>query len=88
MKAVIEKMKEEAVKYAMELAEKQADAVQVGVVEYLKSDEFEIKLAEKMDKAVDIPWTSDQKEEKMFRALADLIQNLMVGLIGSIKITR
>ena len=73
----------------MELAEKQADAVQVGVVEYLKSDEFEIKLAEKK-------WTRQltflgpqiKKEEKMFRALADLIQNLMVGLIGSIKITR
>tara|TARA_B100001094_G_C17907670_1_gene659652 strand:- start:305 stop:568 length:264 start_codon:yes stop_codon:yes gene_type:complete len=86
MKEVIEKMKDEAIKYAIDLAEKQADAMQGGVVDYLKSDEFEKKLAEKMDRAVDIPWTSDQKEEKMFRALADIIQNLMVGLVGSIKL--
>ena len=86
MNALIEKMKDEAVKHAMTLAQNQADTMQNGVVEWLKSDEFEILLAEKMDRAVDIPWTSDQKEEKMFRALADLIQNIVAGFVASIKI--
>tara|TARA_R100001443_G_scaffold35589_8_gene49405 strand:- start:12750 stop:13013 length:264 start_codon:yes stop_codon:yes gene_type:complete len=86
MNALIEKMKDEAVKHAMTLAQNQADVMQNGVVEWLKSDEFEILLAEKMDRAVDIPWTSDQKEEKMFRALADLIQNIVAGFVASIKI--
>jgi len=86
MNAVIEAMKNKAIEHAMNLAESQADAMQTGVVGWLKSDEFETLLAEKMDRAINVPFTSDQKEEKMFRELADIIQNIIAGFVGSIKI--
>ena len=41
--ALIKKMKDQAIEHAMNLAESQADAMQSGVVEWLRSDEFEIK---------------------------------------------
>jgi hypothetical protein len=86
MNALIKKMKDQAIEHAMNLAESQADAMQSGVVEWLRSDEFEIKLATMMDSAVNVPFTSDQKEEKMFRELADIIQNIVAGFVASIKI--
>ena len=86
MNAVIKAMKDKAIEHAMNLAESQADAMQTGVIAWLKSDEFEILLAEKMDRAINVPFTSDQKEEKMFRELADIIQNIIAGFVGSIKI--
>jgi len=86
MKALINEIKEKAIEHAMTVAEDQASIMKGGVVEWIKSDEFETQLAEMMDKAINIPFVKDEKEEKHFRALADIIQNLIAGFVGQIKI--
>ena len=71
---------------ATELAEQQADGIKEAFLAYLKSDEFEIMLAEGMDKAINIPFVKDEKEAPMFRDVADLIQNLLAMVISGVKI--
>lgn len=71
---------------ATELAEQQAEGVREAFLAYLKSDEFEIMLAEGMDKAINIPFVKDEKEAPMFRELADLIQNLLAMVISGVKL--
>ncbi len=66
----------------LSLAEEQADGIKSGFVNYIQSEEFETKLATKMDKAVNIPFTSDQREEAMFRELADILTDILAGLVG------
>jgi len=64
------------------VAEKQADNVKKEMMDWVQSEEFEEKLAEKMDKAVNIPFVKDEKEAKFFRDVADLITDLIHGLLG------
>jgi len=71
---------------ATELAEQQADGIKEAFLAYLKSDEFEIMLAEGMDKAINIPFVKDEKEAPIFRDVADLIQNLLAMVISGVKI--
>jgi len=67
---------------ATELAEQQADGIKEAFLTYLKSDEFEIMIAEGMDKAINIPFVKDEKEAPIFRDVADLIQNLLAMIIS------
>jgi len=67
---------------ATELAEEQADGLKEAFLEYVKSDEFEIIIAEGMDKAINIPFVKDEKEAPIFRDVADLIQNLLAMVIS------
>jgi len=71
---------------ATELAEEQADGLKEAFLEYVKSDEFEIIIAEGMDKAINIPFVKDEKEAPIFRDVADLIQNLLAMIISGAKI--
>ena len=71
---------------ATELAEQQADGIREAFLEYLKSDEFEIMIAEGMDKAINIPFAKDEKEAPIFRDVADLIQNLLAMIISGAKL--
>ena len=71
---------------ATELAEQQADGIKEAFLTYLKSDEFEIMIAEGMDKAINIPWVKDEKEAPIFRDVADLIQNLLAKIISNAKL--
>mgnify|MGYP003131359003 FL=1 len=71
---------------ATELAEQQADGIKEAFLTYLKSDEFEIMIAEGMDKAINIPWVKDEKEAPIFRDVADLIQNLLAMIISNAKL--
>ena len=73
---------------ATELAEQQADGIKEAFLAYLKSDEFEIMLAEGMDKAINIPFVKDEKEAPIFRDVADLVQNLLALVISGAKIGR
>ena len=70
---------------AIKLAEAQADGMQDKVEKYLKSDEFEVVLAEGMDKAINIPFVKDEKEAPIFRDVADLIQKLLIKIIAGVK---
>ena len=45
--------------------------------EYINSPEVEEKLAEKMDKAINIPFVKDEKEAKFFREVADIMTDLL-----------
>ena len=76
---------EKAIAKAKEMASEQADGVEDMLITYIQSEEVEIKLAEKMDKALNIPFVSDQKEEPMFRELADILTDIMAGAIKMIK---
>jgi len=67
---------------ATELAEQQADGLKEAFLTYVKSDEFEIIIAEGMDKAINIPFVKDEKEAPIFRDVADLIQNLLAMIIS------
>tara|TARA_R100001463_G_scaffold133977_1_gene195800 strand:- start:54 stop:305 length:252 start_codon:yes stop_codon:yes gene_type:complete len=71
---------------ATELAEQQADGIKESFLAYLKSDEFEIMIAEGMDKAINIPFVKDEKEAPIFRDVADLIQNLLAMIISGAKL--
>tara|TARA_R100001443_G_scaffold22495_3_gene34766 strand:+ start:2625 stop:2876 length:252 start_codon:yes stop_codon:yes gene_type:complete len=71
---------------ATELAEQQADGIKEAFLTYLKSDEFEIMIAEGMDRAINIPWVKDEKEAPIFRDVADLIQNLLAKIISNAKL--
>ncbi len=71
---------------ATELAEQQADGIKETFLTYLKSDEFEIMIAEGMDKAINIPFVKDEKEAPIFRDVADLIQNLLAMIISGAKL--
>ena len=71
---------------ATELAEQQADGIREAFLAYLKSDEFEIMIAEGMDKAINIPFVKDEKEAPIFRDVADLIQNLLAMIISGAKL--
>tara|TARA_X000001382_G_C3071928_1_gene147743 strand:+ start:343 stop:594 length:252 start_codon:yes stop_codon:yes gene_type:complete len=73
---------------ATELAEQQADGIKEAVVAYIKSDEFEIMIAEGMDKAINIPFVKDEKEAPIFRDVADLIQNLLAMIISGAKLSK
>ena len=52
------------------------DFVKLGK-EYINSPEVEEKLAEKMDKAINIPFVKDEKEAKFFREVADIMTDLL-----------
>jgi hypothetical protein len=71
---------------ATEMAEQQADAIKYDMVEYVKSDEVEILIAEWMDRAINIPFTSDEKEAPIFRDVADIVQKIVVMVISGAKI--
>tara|TARA_R100000808_G_scaffold2941_3_gene10973 strand:- start:6442 stop:6669 length:228 start_codon:yes stop_codon:yes gene_type:complete len=67
----------------VKLAEEQADSLKDGFVAFINSDEFEEMIAEGLDKAINIPFVKDEKEGPFFREVADLIQKLMVLVLGS-----
>jgi hypothetical protein len=79
-------LKKMIVAKATEVAEQQADAVKGELLEYIKSDEVEILIAEWMDKAINIPFTSDEKEAPIFRDVADIVQKVLVMVISGAKI--
>ena len=64
------------------MAEQQADNVKSEMLEWIQSEEFEEELAEKMDKAVNIPLVKDDREKEFFRGVADLITDIIYGLAG------
>ena len=70
---------------AIKLAEEQAEGMKDKFEKYLKSDEFEVVLAEGMDKAINIPFVKDEKEAPIFRDVADLIQKLLIKIIAGVK---
>ena len=72
-------------KMLLSMAEQQADSVKSEMLAWIQSEEFEEQLAEKMDKAINIPFVSDQKEEPMFREFADILTDVVAGAVKMVK---
>ena len=68
-KAVLAKVLDEA-------REKYTD----GVIDHIQSDDFKEQLAEKINKKIDIPFVSEEKEQVFFERCVDLVTDIMEGL--------
>tara|TARA_R100000353_G_scaffold6021_1_gene8184 strand:- start:8686 stop:8913 length:228 start_codon:yes stop_codon:yes gene_type:complete len=65
---------------ALKLAEKQADELGKQAVEWVQSEEFQENLASKINKKIDIPFVSEEKEQIFFEKCVDLIADIIEGL--------
>ena len=59
------------------IVEKYAD----GMVEHIQSDDFKEKLASKINKKIDIPFVSEEKEQIFFEKCVDLVTDVIEGLV-------
>ena len=64
---------------ALKLAEKQADELGKKAVEWVKSEEFQEELATKINKKIDIPFVSEEKEQIFFEKCVDLVADIIEG---------
>ena len=58
------------------IVEKYAD----GMVEHIQSDNFKEVLASKINKKIDIPFVSEEKEQIFFEKCVDLVTDVLEGL--------
>ena len=64
---------------ALKLAEKQADELGKKAVEWVQSKEFQEELATKINKKIDIPFVSEEKEQIFFEKCVDLVADIIEG---------
>ena len=64
----------------IKLAEEQADKMQEEAVKHLGSDEMTEKIATAINKRVDIPFVSEDKEQVFFEKIVDVVTDLIAGL--------
>jgi hypothetical protein len=60
-----------------EIVEKYAD----GMIEHLQSDEYKEKIASKINKKIDIPFVSEEKEQVFFEKIVDLVTDIVEGIV-------
>tara|TARA_B100001063_G_scaffold245329_1_gene280704 strand:+ start:630 stop:863 length:234 start_codon:yes stop_codon:yes gene_type:complete len=60
-----------------EIVEKYAD----NMVEHVQSDDFKEKLASKINKKIDIPFVSEEKEQVFFEKCVDLVTDVIEGIV-------
>ena len=60
-----------------EIVEKYAD----GMIEHLQSDEYKEKVASKINKKIDIPFVSEEKEQLFFEKIVDLVTDIIEGIV-------
>jgi predicted ArsR family transcriptional regulator len=60
-----------------EIVEKYAD----NMVDHVQSDEFKEKLATKINKKIDIPFVSEEKEQVFFEKCVDLVTDVIEGIV-------
>jgi hypothetical protein len=64
---------------ALQLAEKQAEVLGNKAVEWVQSEEFQEELASKINKKIDIPFVSEEKEQIFFEKCVDLVADIIQG---------
>ncbi len=64
---------------AVQLAEKQAEVLGKKAVEWVQSEEFQEELASKINKKIDIPFVSEEKEQIFFEKCVDLVADIIEG---------
>ena len=51
-----------------------------GMVDHIQSDEFKEVLASKINKKIDIPFVSEDKEQVFFEKMVDVVTDVIEGL--------
>jgi len=64
----------------VKLAEEQAEKMQEEAVKHLGSDEMSDKIATAINKRIDIPFVSEEKEQIFFEKCVDVITDIIEGL--------
>lgn len=64
----------------VKLAEEQAEKMQEEAVKHLGSDEMSDKIATAINKRIDIPFVSEDKEQIFFEKCVDVITDIIEGL--------
>jgi len=67
-------------KMLMELAEVQADKMKAEAMGFIASEEFGNELATKINKKIDIPFVSEEKEQIFFERVVDLVTDVLEGI--------
>tara|TARA_R110002012_G_scaffold40871_2_gene112342 strand:- start:13099 stop:13326 length:228 start_codon:yes stop_codon:yes gene_type:complete len=64
----------------VKLAEEQAEKMQEQAMEHLASDEMAEKIATAINKRIDIPWVSEEKEQIFFEKVVDVVTDIIEGV--------
>ena len=64
----------------VKLAEEQAEKMQEEAVKHLGSDEMAEKIATSINKRIDIPFVSEEKERIFFEKIVDVITDVIEGV--------
>ena len=64
----------------IKLAEQQAEKMQEEAVKHLGSDEMSEKIATAINKRVDIPFVSEEKEQIFFEKGVDVVTDVLEGI--------
>jgi hypothetical protein len=64
----------------VKLAEEQAEKMQEEAVKHLGSDEMADKIATAINKRIDIPFVSEEKEQIFFEKVVDVVTDIIEGV--------
>jgi hypothetical protein len=64
----------------VKLAEEQADKMKHEAMSHIESDEFSNMLATKMNEKINIPFVKEEKEQKFFEEMMDIVTDLLSGI--------
>ncbi len=64
----------------IEMAESQADQMKDDMMSKLASDEMSDKIATAINKKIDIPFVSEDKEQIFFEKVVDVVTDILAGM--------
>jgi len=64
----------------VKLAEEQAEKMQEEAVKHLGSEEMTEKIASAINKRIDIPFVSEDKEQIFFEKVVDVVTDILEGV--------
>ena len=64
----------------IKLAEEQAEKMQEEAVKHLGSEEMTEKIASAINKRIDIPFVSEDKEQILFEKVVDVVTDILEGV--------
>ena len=67
-------------KMFIDMAETQADQMRDDMMSHLASDEMSEKIATAINKKIDIPFVSEEKEQVFFEKVVDVVTDILVGM--------
>jgi|TARA_R100000656_G_scaffold45373_1_gene37080 hypothetical protein len=67
-------------KMFIEMAESQADQMKDDMMSKLASDEMSDKIATAINKKIDIPFVSEEKEQIFFEKVVDVVTDILAGM--------